>query len=244
MLTWADLLIKHTIKYDPKQYRLRCQGHIINLSVNSFLFVTDDESLENEEDTGTTKATLKEIEEWRRFGPLGMLHNIVVFIQASPQRMHNFLLFSHDRRPARDNKTRWNSWEKILRICTKAPVYTGILAYFEHYLEDEIKLDELLPDDWNTLRKIHAFLEEIKETTKALESDNSTLEKVLPAMDFILERFEQAKDEYKDDSIMAPMFNSSWAKIEKYYTLTEESPAYITALVLRPSYKWNYITKQ
>jgi hypothetical protein len=132
----------------------------------------------------------------------------------------------------------------MLRICTKPPVYNGILAYFEHYLEEDIKLDELSPNDWNTLRKIHAFLEEIRETTKALESDTSTLGKVLPAMDFILERFEQSKDEYKDDPIMAPMFNSGWAKMEKYYALTDESPAYIAALVLRPSYKWNYITTQ
>lgn len=130
------------------------------------------------------------------------------------------------------------SW-KIPRV-TPLPA----LRHDLRYLEDVIKLDELLPEDWSTLRIIHAFLEEIKETTKALESDNSTLEKVLPAMDFILERFEQAKDEYKDDPIMAPMFNSGWAKMEKYYTLTEESSAYIAALVLRPSYKWNYITKQ
>jgi hypothetical protein len=170
-----------------------------------------------------------------------MIHNIVVFIQASPQRMHNFLLFSHDRRPARDNKTRWNSWEEMLRICTKPPVYNGILAYFEHYLEEDVKLDELSPDDWATLRKIQTFLEEIRETTKALESDTSTLGKMLPAVDSILERFEQSKTEFEDDPIMAPMFNSGWAKMEKYYTLTDESPAYIAALVLRPSYKWNYM---
>lgn len=70
----------------------------------------------------------------------------------------------------------------------------------------------------------------------------STLGKVLPAMDFILERFEQSKTEYEDDPIIALMFNSGWAKMEKYYTLTDESPVYIAALVLRPSYKWNYIT--
>jgi hypothetical protein len=40
------------------------------------------------------------------------------------------------------------------------------------------------------------------------------------------------------------MFNSGWAKMEKYYTLTDEPPAYIAALLLRHSCKWNYITTQ
>jgi hypothetical protein len=36
------------IKYDPKTHRLRCQGHIINLAVQSFLFVTNSENIEEE----------------------------------------------------------------------------------------------------------------------------------------------------------------------------------------------------
>jgi len=62
------------IKYDPKTHRLRCQGHIINLAVQSFLFVTNSENIEEE------GITLDDIELWRRKGPLGKLHNFVVFI--------------------------------------------------------------------------------------------------------------------------------------------------------------------
>ena len=40
---------------------------------------------------------------------------------------------------------------------------------------------------------------------------------------------------------MAAIFNSSWAKIEKYYRITDESPAYITGIVLDPNAKWKYI---
>ncbi|EXL65349.1 hypothetical protein FOPG_18415, partial [Fusarium oxysporum f. sp. conglutinans race 2 54008] len=32
-----------------------------------------------------------------------------------------------------------------------------------------------------------------------------------------------------------------WAKLDKYYRLTEESPAYVAAIVLHPSHKWHYI---
>jgi hypothetical protein len=32
------------LKYDAKTYRLRCQGYILNLAAQSFLFVTDKET--------------------------------------------------------------------------------------------------------------------------------------------------------------------------------------------------------
>ena len=40
---------------------------------------------------------------------------------------------------------------------------------------------------------------------------------------------------------MALMYNSGQAKREKYYNMTEESPTYITILVLDPNLKQKYI---
>jgi hypothetical protein len=58
---------------------------VLNLSVNSFLFVTDSENLENDElDAQGVKEQLKLIEQWRLKGPLGMFHNFIVYLQASP----------------------------------------------------------------------------------------------------------------------------------------------------------------
>ena len=75
----------------------------------------------------------------------------------------------------------------------------------------------------------------------ALQSSSATLENYLPAMDYLLGLFEEAKEQYKDDSFMASRVNSTWSKLDKYYTKTSESPAYIAALVLDPSMKWEYI---
>jgi hypothetical protein len=100
------LLHEYNIIYDPVTQRLRCQGHIINLSVNSFIYVTNEENLEEDEEPGKLKQTLKEIDQWRKFGPIGKLHNIVVDIQSSAQRMQEFMALSKQNRPARDNKTR------------------------------------------------------------------------------------------------------------------------------------------
>ncbi|ODA77173.1 hypothetical protein RJ55_06800 [Drechmeria coniospora] len=84
-------------------------------------------------------------------------------------------------------------------------------------------------------------LEKLKMTTKALESSFATLDNVLLAMDFMLAQFEAGKEAHVDDPIMAPMYNSGWAKLDKYYRLTDESPAYVAAIVLHPSHKWHYI---
>lgn len=40
---------------------------------------------------------------------------------------------------------------------------------------------------------------------------------------------------------MAPMCNSGWAKLVKHHRLTDESPVYVSAIVLHPSHKWYYI---
>ena len=51
-------------------------------------------------------------------------------------------------------------------------------------------------------------------------------------MDFILGKFEEGKTEFEDHPQLSKMFNSRWAKLNKYYQLTDETPVYIVALVL------------
>lgn len=119
----------------------------------------------------------------------------------------------------------------------------AIDAYFTKWVDSDCAGDQLSEDDWITLEKIKCFLEKLHMTTKALESSFITLDNVLLAMDYMLVQFEKGKGAYMHDSLMAPMYNSGWAKLDKYYCLTEESPAYVAAIVLRPSHKWYYINK-
>ena len=76
----------------------------------------------------------------------------------------------------------------------------------------------------------------------ATQSSSATLENCLPAMDYLLGLFEEAKVRYRDDPFMASRVNSAWSKLDKYYTKTNDSTAYIAALVLDPCMKWEYIT--
>ena len=95
----------------------------------------------------------------------------------------------------------------------------------------------------NIATQICDFLRKLHETLLALESSTSTLDEVLPAMDYILKLFETKKVEFEGDSILGPCINSGWSKLVKYYDKTSESPAYVAALVLNPAFKWEYIEK-
>jgi hypothetical protein len=58
------------------------------------------------------------------------------------------------------------------------------------------------------LLEVNKFLESLKQTTKALESSAITLDKVLPAMDFILKRFEEGKIQFANYPVLSKIFNS------------------------------------
>lgn len=243
LLTNISLSLRRDYKlpYDPIHHRLRCQGHIINLAIKSFLFVTDQENIEEDKEINVYVVTLKQIEEWRKKGPLGKLHNFVVWLAASTQRLHNFLDVSHNHRLPRDNSTRWNSW--YMMLMTAWNLRDLIDEFFNLYATADLEQDRLTDVEWATIRTIKEFLEKLSMATKACESAQATLDLVLPCTDFVLHCFEQAKKDYENNAIFAPMFNSGWAKMDKYFRLSDKSSANVAALVLHPSKKWRWIER-
>ena len=129
----------------------------------------------------------------------------------------------------------------MIKTALSLPIRAAIRWYFERYIDDDCRDDQLTDCDWVTLENIRRFLDTFTETTLALESSTSTLDEVLPAMDYILMEFEKGKERYTGDIHMASRYNSGWQKMAKYYNRTSESSAYAAALVLNPSYKWEYI---
>jgi hypothetical protein len=109
-----------------KFHRLRCNGHIINLSAQAFLFpelvdTADEAGLNAFIDGSVSSYTKQQIREWRKWGPLGKLHNIVVWTAGSSQREEAFkqLLEAKGLGLVRDNSTRWNSWYVMLERALK-----------------------------------------------------------------------------------------------------------------------------
>ena len=72
---------------NPKERRLRCIGHIINLIAKAFLFGADAKHYEVDDNFLSESEDIeKSLNLWRRLGPVGKVHNLVKFIRSSPQR--------------------------------------------------------------------------------------------------------------------------------------------------------------
>ena len=189
--------------------------------------------------------SLAEIERWRQQGPLGKLHNIVVYIQASIQWEQKFWELSSGSRLTRDNDTRWNSWFSILTVAIN--LQEAIDEYCQEF-KAELSVDHtddiLSNTDWETLTEIKGFLEKLLYSTKALESLESCIDLMLPNFEYILKIFETAKELNATNHIISPMVNSGWQKLQKYYELSDESHVYVTALILNPRRKWQWLDKK
>ena len=90
-------------------------------------------------------------------GPLGKLHNIVIYIRSSANRTtwftnHSKVLISLD------NRMRWNSWFLMLQKTLKNQVRTAIQLYIKHYSKDIHEDDILSMMDWIKLCMIYDFL--------------------------------------------------------------------------------------
>lgn len=92
------------------------------------------------------------MDQWRRLGPLGKLHNFVTHIGRTAQRITQRRAISRGRNIARDNSTRWNSWDKMLSEAI--PLQKSVDRFFEQYPEKELDLDRLLPEDWTLLTNV------------------------------------------------------------------------------------------
>jgi len=128
--TCLQIFLPHTqpdiADEELKARRLRCFGYILNLAAKAFLFGKNADAFEVEHELYVSlNRELEEREIWRKHGPVGKQHNIVVFISCSPQRKELFARISNLQEPdfaefqinedtrnlglVRDNATRWNS---------------------------------------------------------------------------------------------------------------------------------------
>ena len=232
----ATSLNNEGVAYDVNHRRLRCNGHVINLAVQAFLFgkaVNDYEYLGNEAESPSDI----QLSQWRRLGPLGKLHNINVWIMRSPQRVQAFKNRSKGLMPRRDNGTRWNSWYEMLDWSIKR-LKPAIIAVTNE--ESDLAKDLLTAEEWKTLDYIRDFLQNFYDATKATEGHGATLKEVLSTLDFLADIFEDAIVEFADHAFMWESLQAGFTKLLKYWNKTDRSPAYIAAIVLDPTVKWQH----
>ena len=139
--------------------------------------------------------------------------------------------------PRRDNGTRWNSWYLMLDWAITRIKGAIVTVTSE---ESNLEKDQLTAEEWRTLVNIRDFLQSFYDATKATEGHQVTLEQVIPTMDFLAAAFEDAIDEFADHKFMRESLQTGYTKLLKYWNKTERSPAYIAAVVLDPTTKWEY----
>jgi len=120
-------------------------------------------------------------------------------------------------------------------------VLAALEAYLDKYRENEA--NRLTTQDWHTLKVIRRFLKSLHDATLCTKGANATMDRVLPAIEYIMDCFEKGKQAYKEDAsntFLLSCYNAGWEKIDKYYALTNDTPVYITSIVLDPTMKWEY----
>ena len=88
------MLEEEGIEWKAEHWQIRCIGHIINLAVQAFLFANcvgmdELESYDRQEERGEGDEEERRVK-FRLMGPLGKIHNIVVYIRGSSARTTEF----------------------------------------------------------------------------------------------------------------------------------------------------------
>ncbi|KAG7416622.1 putative AC9 transposase [Fusarium oxysporum f. sp. raphani] len=172
-----------------------------------------------------------------------------------------------------DNATRWNSSEAmmergyLLRNALDSLVQAEVTEwnqYVARRTQNGIKLmpkksrkkpaivdDKMTAEDWSIIAEYLAILKPLKIATKRLEGRPQegkfgAIWEVLLTMEWLLKHLEEAKLQHERDEepYLRIGCNLGWMKLDQYYTLTEDSPAYLAALVLHPAFRWSTVESQ
>ena len=202
------------VNFNPTHRRIRCSGHIINLSLEAFLFVSSQEALKaaitaidtavNEgSDITVVEALQQQLKSrgkgkgkaqddysgWRSIGPMGKLHNITVYIRSSTLHSDAWLELA-GKALGIDNTTRWNSWFKLLKVAIKKQ---SELMMFMQQHHKALGDDILTHADWEVLKMTAEFLEPFWQATQVQQKEWASLDQALYNMDILLKHMEDSK---------------------------------------------------
>ncbi|KAI8406519.1 hypothetical protein FOFC_13989 [Fusarium oxysporum] len=118
--------------------------------------------------------------------------------------------------------------------------FTSLLGLAVHFLDDEGKFRTFL-----------LGLPQIEGPTKRLEGRPKegkfgAIWEVLLTMEWLLKHLEEFKVQHEldEEPHLRIGCNLGWMKLDRYYTLTEDSPVYLAALILHPAFRWSTVESQ
>ena len=199
------------------------------------------------------KDELAKLQAWRKKGPIGKLHIVIRHARASPARRQFFKNKQREAIPdaeriyslVLDRGIKWNSTYDMLERAFK--LKDAIELYQGHYKggEDEPLEDDVLTnDDWLELRELLDLLLPLRAVSLTLQSDgkdcnHGSLWQSLPAIDYLITKLEtlKVKHTYLPNTHFKAAINLGWKKLDKYYNLSDSTPAYRAAIVVHPAKK-------
>jgi len=187
----AYLLKEEDIEWNSKYRRVRCTGHIINLAVQAFLFhdLIEIEQLESYDRLEGERIMDEDSQAaFRLLGPLGKLHNIIVYIRSSASRTKHFQDLAGRMIPL-DNRTGWNNWYQMLVVADQK---AGAIDTYTKDYSAVLQPDYLSSIDWERLRTIKDFLQPFHRATLETEGDRATLDHVSFTMDILVQYFQDS----------------------------------------------------
>jgi hypothetical protein len=116
--------------------------------------------------------------------------------------------------------------------------------------------NQLTANDWSVLQHFATILGYYEDAVKTLEGDGLIRKRragytgsygniwdVINGFEFLLGKLEKYKEMAKDFSDPEQFkigINMAWEKLEKYYTILDETPIYYAAVALHPAYRWGW----
>ncbi|UNI14794.1 hypothetical protein JDV02_001390 [Purpureocillium takamizusanense] len=158
---------------------------------------------------------------WRRLGPLGKI-DISVHMRENNYRWNLFKKRT-GRSLGMDNDTRWNSWFLLLDVALNLQEH---VEWYQRRYYDNLQDDYLAPNGWSIPRETRTFLQPFWKITRLTEGRYTTLDRTLFTMDVLHRHYTQAFQKHHDNHALRSCIAASWAVFDKYYQLTDESPAY------------------
>ncbi|KAF5228115.1 hypothetical protein FANTH_14595 [Fusarium anthophilum] len=224
--------IGKALGFEGKTQRLRCFGHILNLAVKALLFRHNSEAFEDDIQ-GNETLDAKAYELWRRKGPVGKLHNLIIWIHRSDS-LTNFLrslqltAYSKSDDPVDFLEDLWyeqkSEWEGLVLRGKKSSSEMPLC------LRDENKLEE---KDWAIISLFNEVLQHFEHVLITLEGDGQQRKRkegyigaygcpwdTLLGYEYLLGKMEK--------------------KLDKYYSRLDETPVYYAAIALHLAYRWGY----
>ena len=192
--TFARTLIDYGANFNPEYRRLRCMGHILNLSIKAFLF-GDMGTSGMQEQLDVIIVMDKTMALWRKLSPWGKARNITVYIRSSVQRKQQRKRLDAETLLQAGNAIRWNSGLSMIQslLWNKEAVNSFCLNH------PDLAQHTLSESDWVELESAVGIIQPFLRSTLHLESKKPNLWEIIPEIDYL-------SSVYRDDHIPSSYF--------------------------------------